>query len=131
MRTVALLVLLPLEALADDFRPEWNVLYGHEEFRKAETMLHDHLAKVRAAADQDREKVIGNVRTPAELQKYQAQTAARLQAVLGEFPPRTALNAKTVGRLDRPGYAVEKVIFESRPRRSARRPDLRPDRGAQ
>src|SRR5439155_13258179 len=92
------------------------VLYGHEEFRKAETILHDHLAKARASADQDREKLIGNVRTPAELQKYQAQTAARLHAILGEFPPRTALNAKTVGRLDRSGYAVEKVIFESRPR---------------
>ena len=59
MRTVALLVLLSTEALADDLRPEWNVLYGHEEFRKAETILHDHLAKARASADQDRENSSG------------------------------------------------------------------------
>jgi hypothetical protein len=116
MRIIALLVLLGAEALADDLRPEWNVLYGHEDFRKADTMLRDYLAKARSAAQQDREKLIGNIRTPAELEKYQAQTAARLRAILGEFPPRTALNAQAVGRLERSGYAVEKIIFESRPR---------------
>jgi len=116
MRIVVSFLLFCAEALADDLRPAWNVLYGHEDFRKADTMLQDYLGKTRAAAEQEREKVIANIRTPAELQTYQTQTAARLRLILGEFPPRTPLNAKNVGWLDRSGYRVEKVIFESRPR---------------
>jgi len=116
MRIIPLLALVCTQALAADLRPEWTVLYGHEEFRKADTMLQDYLSKARAAAEADREKLIAGIRTPAALQQYQSQTSARLKAVLGEFPARTPLNAKMVGRLDRSGYAVEKVIFESRPR---------------
>jgi hypothetical protein len=64
----------------------------------------------------DREKVIASVRTPVALQKYQSETAVRLRAILGEFPARTPLNPKVAGRLERSGYTVEKLIFESRPR---------------
>ena len=34
---------------------------------------------------------------------------------IGGLPERTPLNARVVGRLDRDGYRVEKVIYESRP----------------
>jgi cephalosporin-C deacetylase-like acetyl esterase len=101
--------------LANDMRAQWNVLFGHEEFRRAETMLQDYLGKLRASSEAQREKLIGGLRDRADLEKFQAQTAARLQAILGEFPARTPLNAQMVGRLDRSGYAIEKVIFESRP----------------
>jgi dienelactone hydrolase len=93
-------------------RPEWSVLYGHQEYSKADSMLHEYFSKLRTRAD----KRIPTIRTAEALQAYQAETAASLKAILGEFPARTPLNAKTVGRLDRAGYAVEKVIFESRPR---------------
>jgi hypothetical protein len=97
-------------------RPEWTVLYGHEEFRKADTMLQEYLNNARSAAEADREKTIAGIRTTAALQKYQAETSARLRAILGEFPARTPLNPKIAGRLERSGYTVEKLIFESRPR---------------
>lgn len=39
-----------------------------------------------------------------------------LEEMIGEFPDRTPLNAQVVGRVERPDYAVERVVFESRPR---------------
>jgi cephalosporin-C deacetylase-like acetyl esterase len=35
---------------------------------------------------------------------------------IGGFPQRTALKARTTGRLQRDGYSVEKIIYESQPR---------------
>ena len=102
--------------LAQDSRPEWTVLYGHEEFRNADGMLRDYLSKIRSADESARDKVITAVKNRGEMAKYQAEARARLDAILGAFPPKTPLNAKTAGRLDRGGYTVEKVIFESRPR---------------
>jgi len=109
-------VLLAGRLLAGEAQPEWTVLYGHEEFQNAESLLRGYLGKLRSSADADREKVIADVRTSVDMSRYQAETRARLQAILGDFPPRTALNARIVGRLDRGDYAVENVIFESRPR---------------
>jgi len=116
MRCITLFALLCTKLAAADMRPEWTVLYGHEEFRKTDTMLQEYLSKARSAAEADREEVIASIRTPVALQKYHAETAARLRAILGEFPARTSLNPKVAGRLERSGYTVEKLIFESRPR---------------
>ena len=103
-------------ARAQSTKPEWNVLYGHEEFRNAESMLPDYIGKIRSAAEAEREKLIGGVKTREEMSRYQADTRARLQTILGDPPPRTPLNAKVTGRLDRGSYLIENVIFESRPR---------------
>ncbi len=97
-------------------QPEWNVLYGYEEFRNAENMLREHLGKIRTAGEAERERLISGLKTPGEMNQYQAETRARLQAILGEFPARTPLNAKTIRRSDRGDYAIENIIFESRPR---------------
>jgi len=35
--------------------------------------------------------------------------------MLGDFPERTPLNARVTGRLERASYAIERLIFESRP----------------
>jgi dienelactone hydrolase len=110
------LVLFARAVNANDVQPEWTVLYGHEEFRDAETMVRNYLRKLRDATETDREKLIRSVKTPVEMTKYQAETRDRLKAIVGDLPVRTPLNAKIVGRLDRGNYAIENVIFESRPR---------------
>src|SRR5580692_2555329 len=94
MRSITLFALFCARLAAADMRPEWTVLYGHEEFRKTDTMLQDYLSKAHSAAEADREKVIASVRTPVALRKYQSEPAARLRAILGEFPARTPLNPK-------------------------------------
>jgi len=77
----------------------WNVTFGHASFENAQSMAMSQLRKGQSASP----------KTPAEAR-------ARLMAALGAFPPRTPLNAKRTGVLEREGYTVEKIIFESRPR---------------
>ncbi len=55
------------------------------------------------------------VKTPEQIAAYQRNMRARFLEKLGGFPERTPLNARVVGTLKRPGYKVEKILFESRP----------------
>ncbi len=53
--------------------------------------------------------------TPEQIAAYQKQSRERLLDVIGGLPARTPLNARTTGKVQRDGYVVEKVIFESEP----------------
>jgi dienelactone hydrolase len=52
----------------------------------------------------------------ANMRRYQDSLRARFRRVLGPLPARTPLKAQVVGRIARPGFRVEKVIYESSPR---------------
>ena len=41
--------------------------------------------------------------------------AERIAIKVGEFPEKTPLNAKIVGKIERDKYVIEKLIFESQP----------------
>ncbi|MEX2262985.1 MAG: alpha/beta fold hydrolase [Bryobacteraceae bacterium] len=96
--------------------PAWNVLYGQKEFADAQSMFSKYLRGLRQEEQQRRSKVIADLSSADEIRRYQHETRAKLRAALGDLPPRTPLNPRTTGILERDGYAVEKVIFESRPR---------------
>jgi dienelactone hydrolase len=53
--------------------------------------------------------------TPEEIAAYQKQSRQRLLAVMGGLPERSPLSARTTGKVEREGYVVEKVMFESQP----------------
>jgi hypothetical protein len=56
------------------------------------------------------------VRTEADLSKLQGEIRSRLLDLLGGLPEaKTPLNARVVGTIEREGYRIEKVIFESLP----------------
>ncbi len=52
----------------------------------------------------------------ADLQRWKDDRRSFFRQQNGEFPKQTPLNARVVGRLQREGYRVEKVMFENRPR---------------
>ena len=122
---LAVLLLLgePTQSVAQDptmqlteTHPEWNVLYGHERFGEAGEMLSNYVRKLLDDAKAERSRVIADLQTPAALSRYQEETRAKLRAALGDFPDRNPLNAQVSGVLERGDYAIEKVVFESRPR---------------
>jgi len=47
---------------------------------------------------------------------YKVDLRRRMLRMLGALPKRTPLAARTVGVVERPGYRIEKVIFESLPK---------------
>ena len=111
------LLLFPLGALTQtELHPEWNVLYGQAGFEDADQMLSHYLRKLAAQSGTEREKAIAVLKTRAEVEQAQSEGRRKLRQTLGEFPARTPLRAVTTGKLERDGYTIEKVIFESLPR---------------
>jgi len=55
--------------------------------------------------------------TRDELERRRESQRRELYRSLGldPLPPRTPLNARTTGTLQRPGYRIEKIVFDSRP----------------
>jgi dienelactone hydrolase len=55
------------------------------------------------------------LRTKADAEAYVQSVRKRIQESFGPFPERTPLNARVVKTIERDGYRIENVIFESRP----------------
>ncbi|MBH8559126.1 alpha/beta hydrolase family protein [Hymenobacter negativus] len=47
---------------------------------------------------------------------YRDSVRARFRRVLGPLPSRTPLQAQVTGKLQRPGFQIEKIIYESTPK---------------
>ena len=78
-------------------------------------MLQEYyVARVRALSKR-RARTRARISTPDEVHALKARARQRLQQSFGRFPPKTPLNARVTGCLDRDAYTVENVILESRP----------------
>ncbi|MFM8272880.1 MAG: alpha/beta hydrolase [Gemmata sp.] len=114
MRRFAPLAVVLLSAgagAADDL----TVLKSGKDDPPPRKMLH---AALLAECDEHfatRREEIAKLKTPADVARRQAALREKFVEALGGFPEKAPLNARTVGTLKREGYAVEKVIFESRP----------------
>jgi dienelactone hydrolase len=56
------------------------------------------------------------LKTPEHVAVYQKQLRAKVLEAIGGLPEPAPLNPQVVGTVVRPGYRVEKIIFESRPK---------------
>jgi dienelactone hydrolase len=65
---------------------------------------------------EERARSVARIQTRAEAERRQEQVRARILAMIGGLPETHApLNAKMGGRLERDGFRIEKVVFESLP----------------
>ncbi len=78
-------------------------------------MLWDWFMKELDSADAKRRERLRSVRSAADLASLGDRVRRKMLEAIGGFPERTPLNAKPVGVLKRPGYVIEKIVFESRP----------------
>jgi cephalosporin-C deacetylase-like acetyl esterase len=58
---------------------------------------------------------VAAITTPEEFYARQEKVRELLFKINGKFPERTPLNPQTTGKIQRDGYTIEKVIYESRP----------------
>ena len=110
--SIILLFCLPLTALADDLTVLPETLPGDIPPAK---MLYSHLMAKAYAAFEKNQAAYEAMKTPEEIEAYQKRMKEFFLDRIGEFPEKTPLNAKTVGKEQRDGYRIEKVLFESRP----------------
>jgi dienelactone hydrolase len=80
-----------------------------QDMMKRHFLAEAALLAQRWRADYDARK------TPEQIAAYQAKMKANFIDALGGLPERTPLNARVTGVVQREGYTVEKVIFESLP----------------
>ncbi len=52
---------------------------------------------------------------PADVTARQTRLAAAFRAAIGPFPDRVPLDARVTGRVEKRGYAVEKIVYTSQP----------------
>jgi len=78
--------------------------------------LERYLVGLSNEARERRKRVINAISTRQDVLDRQKMVVAELWKMLGGPLDRTALNARVTGIVERPGYRIEKVTFESRPR---------------
>jgi len=79
-------------------------------------MIHAYLMRLTEAALDRRLAEYEKIKTPEDVVAYQKRLRQFFVDQLGGFPDRTPLNARVVGKQQRDGYRVEKILFESQPR---------------
>lgn len=79
------------------------------------TLLYEHLQRRAVDSLAQRRATYEAVKTAEQVAQYQAEKRELFLRLLGPLPPRTPLDAHTVGRLEGDGYRVEKVIYASQP----------------
>jgi cephalosporin-C deacetylase-like acetyl esterase len=81
-----------------------------------EKRLYSYLETQAKVEFDARRKAVSSLKTPADILRRQSELKVKFLQALGDLPAeRTPINAKTVGRELRDGYAVERVVYESRP----------------
>lgn len=90
--------------------------FAEVPYRNYSRCLPDFLRRVAAAAAAKREADLGKIRSAEDVKERQRWVRQTLAQLIGAFPEKTELNAKVTGSLEAPGYRLEKVVYESRPR---------------
>jgi cephalosporin-C deacetylase-like acetyl esterase len=82
---------------------------------EAGTLLHRHLLDQCQKRFDERGKTVDAIETAAAVRQRQKAVRQAWLDAIGPFPEKTPLKPRVVGTLDRNGYIIEKVIYESRP----------------
>ena len=78
-------------------------------------MVHNFLLKEVEKSIARNRSLKKKISTKDEARKYVESVRAKIRKSFGPEPEKTPLNARVTGVVERDGYRIEKVIFESRP----------------
>jgi len=110
---VCLSLLVNVVTLADE---NLQVLSGTIDGVKAGDMMNHYLRRQAQQQFENWKAEYEQRKTPEQIAEYQMRLRRKFLEALGPFPRRTPLNPRITGVVQRNGYKVEKVIFESQPR---------------
>jgi len=90
---------------------------GRAQIRYAEyyRCLPDYLTALAGQADAQRSTALGTLTTPAAIRARQSWVRTAFWKLVGGEPSRTPLNLRTTASIQRPGYRMDKVVYESQP----------------
>ncbi len=79
-------------------------------------MMHRYLLQQVEQALQPWKVAYEKLKTPEDIAAYQKRLREKCLDAIGGLPERTPLEPQITGTIVRPGYRVEKIIFQSQPR---------------
>ena len=92
-----------------------SVLSRWMRWTDAPNMLYHHLSAQAFQHLDERAAKVATLKTEGQWLKRQEEIRQILMEIVGPFPEKTPLNPKVVGVIDKEGYRVEKLIYESMP----------------
>ncbi len=93
-----------------------QVLADYPALPQPQEMMRDYLSKqIDEAAARWRDDYEQR-KSPEQIAEYQKRLKETFTERIGGFPERTPLNPQVVGKLERRGYRIEKILFESQPK---------------
>ena len=101
-------MLLPLSLCA-------QIRFPGVAYRDYTRCLPDYLGSLAADARTRRLRSLAGLTSADAVQTRQKWARRTLTSLIGPFPEKMPLNARTTGSLTRDGYHLEKVVYESRP----------------
>lgn len=84
-------------------------------FSDAPNALYHHLSGQAYELLNQRAEVIAGLRGLSDWQQRQQEVREHMQKIVGPFPGKTPLNAEVVRTLNKKGYTVEHIVYESQP----------------
>lgn len=84
-------------------------------YREYSRCLPDYLRDLAFAADAKRSRELAKLTTTAAIRARQRWVAETFWRLAGGMPERTPLEQRTTGSFERPGYRVEKIVYQSLP----------------
>ena len=81
----------------------------------AKDMMKEYLTALVDEQFARRDAVLARLHSAEDWNRHAAYIRQSMADWTGAFPSRTPLNARVTGKIERPGYVMEKVLFESRP----------------
>lgn len=100
-------------------QPELNVIQGPGnqwlQHTDASNALYHHFAEEAYGFLAKRAEAVSEITSPEQWKERQKWITATLEKVTGPFPQRTPLNAKVVRVINKDGYRIEHIVFESQP----------------
>lgn len=84
-------------------------------YRDYSKCLPEYLAARARTAYEQRNRDLSLLTTADAIRKRQRWARETFWTIVGGQPERTPLNARVTGRFERPGYRLEKVVYESQP----------------
>jgi dienelactone hydrolase len=92
-----------------------DVMHNWFEWTDGENMLIHSINKQAFKLLDIRDSEIGKLKTKEDWIARQKKVKETLLKIVGPFPEKTPLNAKITGTIQRDGYRIEKIIYESIP----------------
>ncbi|WP_037200220.1 alpha/beta hydrolase family protein [Rhodopirellula baltica] len=117
-----LLLLLTFNVVGPPVVEDLNVLDGGNpngptwiDWNDPGLMLVQHLNGLTRECLAAREDEVSSLKTAEDWKTRQTKVRQTLDQILGPWPDRTPLNPQVTGTLQKDGYRVEKIVFESMP----------------